>query len=181
MKRKSLFITLGGLFLGVLLGLGILWSTGAISGNGAGNSHIRPAIGQVAPDFQLAKLDGSTGRLSDYQGHPVLVNFWASWCDPCKAEMPLLEKYYQKYSPGLVVLGVNYEEGKVVAKQFIDKEGVSFPILLDTEGKTGELYEVRGFPTTFFIDANGVLRSEHIGQLDQGLLAQYLDTIGLKP
>lgn len=95
--------------------------------------------------------------------------------------MPLLEKYYQKYSPGLVVLGVNYEEGKVVAKQFIDKEGVSFPILLDTEGKTGELYEVRGFPTTFFIDANGVLRSEHIGQLDQGLLAQYLDTIGLKP
>ncbi len=180
MKRKSLFITLGGLLLGVLLGLGILWSGGVISGSGAGSGRIRPVVGQAAPEFQLSNLKGSTGKLSDYKGHPVLINFWASWCDPCKAEMPLLEQYSQKYSPGLVVIGVNYEEGKVVAQQFIDKTGVSFPILLDTEGKTAELYEVRGFPTSFFIDAGGVLRAEHIGQLDQGLLVQYLNTIGLK-
>jgi DsbE subfamily thiol:disulfide oxidoreductase len=179
-NRKSLLITLSGLLLGILLGLAILWSSGVFRGTGGTQASKVPLVGQVMPDFSLMRIDGSTGKLSDFKGHPVLVNFWATWCAPCKEEMPLLQSYYQKYSPDLVVLGVNYEDGKFVAQQYLQENGIKFPVYLDSDGTTVVNYAVRGFPTTFFIDKDGVLRSEHIGQLNEELLSQYLGTIGLK-
>jgi thiol-disulfide isomerase/thioredoxin len=182
LKSKSLLITLGGLLLGFLLGLGILWASGAFSGGGsAGAPRPAPKVGQPVPDFQLSSLDGRLVSLADFKGRPLVINFWATWCAPCKAEMPLIEQYYDRYAPELAVVGINSGEGRALAQKFVAENEIGFPILLDEGGGAAATYLVRGFPATFFIDASGVLQSAHIGQLHEENLTQYLKTIGIEP
>jgi cytochrome c biogenesis protein CcmG/thiol:disulfide interchange protein DsbE len=116
--------------------------------------------GKPAPDFTLESLDGQKVSLSDYRGKVVLLNVFASWCEPCREEMPAIQQAYETYKDqGLVVLGVNLKEKRVPVKGFADNYGLTFPILLDSEGKVGmDLYKVRPIPTSFFIDREGVLR-----------------------
>jgi thiol-disulfide isomerase/thioredoxin len=178
-KGKSALLLLCGLALGILFGMIILWESGTFS-KIKDSFQNGPIVGRPAPDFELSDLNGNPVRLSQYKGHPVTLNFWATWCEPCKLEMPLLEAYQKKYSPDLVVLGVNSGEGKVVVKLFLDKNEIAFPIVLDETSRIGPIYQVTGYPTSFFIDRNGILRSEHIGQVTEDLLIRYLETIGIK-
>ncbi|HUF72119.1 MAG TPA: TlpA disulfide reductase family protein [Gammaproteobacteria bacterium] len=118
----------------------------------------------VAPDFDLAARDGGRVALSDLSGQVVMVNFWATWCGPCRAEMPHLEALYHRYSDlGFTLLGVNVEEDSSGADRFLEATPVSFPILFDPENNVSELYDVVAMPSTVLIDKSGNMRYIHHG------------------
>ena len=121
-----------------------------------------PRAGFAAPDFTLSTLDGQTVTLSDYRGQIVMVNMWATWCPPCRAEMPAMQEIYeQNKDKGFVVLAINatdQDDRKQVAA-FVDEHQFTFPILMDEFGEVGQDYLVRSFPTTFFIDRDGIITS----------------------
>jgi peroxiredoxin len=135
---------------------------GATSTNGA---TIAPQVGAIAPDFTLVSLDGNSVRLSDFHGKPVILNFWATWCPPCREEMPALEEIWQQYDAGdVVVLGIDQGESTAIVERFIrEKVDTSFPILLDSDHAIGNSYFVRSLPTTFFIDRKGFIQEIRIG------------------
>ncbi len=123
-----------------------------------------PQIGKLAPDFKLPNLDGQVVSLGDFRGKPVLLNFWASWCGPCRYEMPFLQEIYQAWSgKGLVVLTVNLQENPSRVKEFVEEFGLSFPVLLATSQEVPLAYNIRGIPATFFIDKNGIIQDIKIG------------------
>ncbi len=125
-----------------------------------------PKEGFTAPDFTLSLLDGGTVTLSALKGKVVLVNFWTSWCPPCRKEMPAIESVYRSYKDlGLVVIGLNLtaQDSKQEAASFAQEIGVTFPIALDLDNSVGNLYRVTALPTSFFIDRNGVIRSVIVG------------------
>lgn len=125
-----------------------------------------PAQDTLAPDFDLRTVDGQTVRLSDYRGQVVLLNTWATWCPPCRAEMPQLEAYYREHQgQGFVVLAVNSEESSETVAAFLRSQDFTFPVVLDPEGTVMNSYQVRGLPTSFFIDRKGVMRGMWTGQL----------------
>jgi peroxiredoxin len=118
----------------------------------------------VAPDFDLLSRDGGRVALSDLEGQVVMVNFWATWCGPCRQEMPHLEALYQRYSGlGFTLLGVNVEKDSSGADKFLVETPVSFPILFDPESEVSELYNVVAMPSTVLIDKSGNLRFIHHG------------------
>ncbi len=119
---------------------------------------------QPAPDFTLKSLEGPNIKLSELRGDVVLINFWASWCGPCRQEMPLLEELSSKYEPmGFTMLGVNVEEDSSAAKSMLAELGVSFPILFDSENTVSESYEVIAMPTTVVVDRDGKVQFVHHG------------------
>lgn len=121
-------------------------------------------VGKLAPDFTLTGLNGKEVSLSDFRGQPVLLNFWATWCGPCRIEMPLLQAMYEKWTgEGLVFLAVNIQEDPARVREFIEGAGYTFPILLSPGNEVPLAYNVRGIPATFFIDAEGVIRDIKIG------------------
>jgi peroxiredoxin len=125
-----------------------------------------PREGFLAPDFELQTSQGGTIRLSSFRGKPVLVNVWASWCPPCKAEMPAIQKAYETYQKaGLVVLGVNstIQDDPARAISFAQSEQLTFPILFDSNGAITRLYLVHALPTSFFIGKDGVIQDVVIG------------------
>ncbi|MBI3121735.1 MAG: TlpA family protein disulfide reductase [candidate division NC10 bacterium] len=124
--------------------------------------------GAVAPDFVLPTLAGPPIRLSDHQGKVVLLNFWATWCPPCRAEMPSMEKLYRAYRDrGLVILAVSGDRtGRSVVESFVQERGVTFPILLDSPGEVFAQYGVRGLPTSYLLDRQGRIVSADIGARD---------------
>lgn len=120
-------------------------------------------IGQKAPNFELVSLDGETFKLSDYTGQMVMLNFWASWCPPCRVEMPHMETYYQEFKEehNIEILAVNMttlERGnKDKVPEFVDKHGLTFPILMDEKGDVKDLYDVMVYPTTYIVNAKGII------------------------
>jgi peroxiredoxin len=121
-------------------------------------------ISGPAPNFTLKSLSGKNIKLSELTGNVVLINFWASWCGPCRQEMPLLNAIHNKYKPlGFTVLGINVEEQVANAKSFISERPVDFPILLDSKNRISELYKVIAMPTTVVIDRDGNMRFLHQG------------------
>jgi len=117
-----------------------------------------------APNFTLKSMTGKNLKLSEYRGQVVMINFWASWCAPCRQEMPLLEDLYKKYqSLGFTLLGVNVEQNSNKAKTLLRNIKVSFPILFDNKNKVSKLYKVSAMPTTVIIDRDGNLRYLHQG------------------
>lgn len=121
-------------------------------------------LNKPAPDFTLKAMDGSNVKLSELKGKVVMLNFWASWCGPCRQEMPYLEDIYKKYAPaGFVLLGINVDEDSADAKEFLADVPVSFPVLLDSKNTLPELYEVEAMPSTFFVDKDGNLVYLHKG------------------
>src|SRR6201991_4434020 len=118
-----------------------------------------PATNAVAPDFTLRGADGRNVRLDELRGQVVLVNFWATWCGPCREEMPRLDSLYQKYhKSGFVLLGVNVDDDPHTALATAAKLGVSFPVLLDTDKKVSKLYDLSKMPSTVVIDRDGKVR-----------------------
>ena len=117
-----------------------------------------------APNFTLKSNTGKNVKLSELRGQVILLNFWASWCGPCRQEMPLLEKLHKRYSAlGFTVLGVNVEEDPRKAKTLLKDISVSFPILFDTSNKVSKQYKVSAMPSTVMIDRNGNMRYLHKG------------------
>ena len=133
--------------------------------------------GQPAPDFTLAARDGSTISLSDLKGQVVLINFWATWCGPCRKEMPLLEQLHQRYERlGFTLLGVNVEENSGDAEHFLKETPVTFPILWDPENRVSQMYDVSAMPSTVLVDRQGNVRYLHHGYQD-GYEDAYQDQI----
>jgi DsbE subfamily thiol:disulfide oxidoreductase len=138
-----------------------------------------PETGAYAPNFNLESTSGNVVQLSDYQGKVVLLNFWAVWCPPCIQEMPLLQRVHETYGDRLVVLAVNAGDTRETAVNFLESNGLSFEALLDSENKVDSQYRVRGLPTTFFIDSQGIIQFMHVGALQEGQIEEYLVDMGL--
>ncbi len=132
------------------------------------------AIGDPAPDFVLQDLDGNPVALSDFRGKTVVLNFWATWCPPCRAEMPDLQAVYEQRLPqdDLVVLAVDllFEDSVGAVTDFLEEFALTFPVVLAAEDSVLERYGVRGLPATFFIDRDGVLRAKNLGPVFGDLL-----------
>jgi peroxiredoxin len=130
-----------------------------------------------APQFTLTARSGRDVSLAQYHGQVVMINFWASWCGPCRQEMPLLESIYKKYNKlGFTLLGVNVEPDSQAADDWLKATPVTFPILYDKESKVSKLYDVAGMPSTVIIDRSGKLRMLHRGY-KPGDENEYLDSI----
>lgn len=138
----------------------------AACSGGSGGSGL---VGTQAPSFEAQALSGKSDSLAQYRGHVVLLNLWASWCPPCRAEMPDLQRLYTvDKSRNLVVLGVNQGESRDRARAFANSLGIRFPILLDTQQQYGRVYGALGLPTTVVIDSDGVIKSVFDGALTYG-------------
>jgi thiol-disulfide isomerase/thioredoxin len=135
-------------------------------------------VGRAAPDFAATDANGQTVKLSDFKGKPVMVNFWATWCAPCQYEMPELKAAYQQYQgQGLVIVGVNLGEQSATVKKYLQEKDYSWPNVLDPNGTIKSAYNVIGYPTSIFIDREGIVRATQIGGLDKDFLAEKLQTI----
>lgn len=122
------------------------------------------AVSGIAPDFVLQSRDGETVSLAGLRGQVVMINFWATWCGPCREEMPHLEALHQRYSAlGFTLLGVNVEEDSENAEAWLEEMPVSFPILFDPENRVSVLYNVLAMPSTVLVDRQGNLRFLHHG------------------
>jgi len=144
----------------------LVWKLAFGDGQGVAGS-LAKGESPVAPTFNLSRIDAADGRLSlaSLKGKPVVVNFWASWCIPCKDEAPALQKTYDKYkSQGLVVLGIDAQDFRQDARRFMKRFGITYPVVYDGSGSTLGKWGVTGFPETFFIDRQGHL----VGELIQG-------------
>ncbi len=119
---------------------------------------------KAAPDFHLKNLDGHMVTLSEFRGKPVLINFWASWCPPCREEMPYLQQVYDEWTgKGLVLLTIDIGETPATINKFFTDNNLSLPVLLDTDKEVGREYGITGVPETFLIDKNGIIRKKQIG------------------
>lgn len=126
--------------------------------------------GNLAPDFELTTLDGRKVKLSDYRGKKVILNFWATWCPPCRAEIPDMDKFYSSYKDkDIVILGVNLtkaEQDQTSVKSFIKEYRVTYPIPLDKESLAAEMYQVSAIPTSYIIDPQGTIIQKIVGPMD---------------
>jgi peroxiredoxin len=130
-----------------------------------------------APSFTLASRGGGDVSLAQYHGQVVMINFWASWCGPCRTEMPLLDSIYRKYNKlGFTLLGVNVEPDPKAAEDWLKQTPVTFPILFDRDSKVSKLYQVGGMPSTVIIDRTGKVRWLHKG-FTPGAENEYMDQI----
>jgi len=129
---------------------------------------VAPQVGSLAPDFLLENLDGSEVRLSDYRGQPIVLNFWATWCAPCRKEIPQFVDAYERFrGDGLVIIGVNLQEGKSIARGYVEDYGMEFPVAIDVDGEVGDAYRLLGLPVTYFIGRDGVVRSVFTGPFEE--------------
>lgn len=140
-----------------------------------------PQIGFRAPGFSLPRTDGSQTSLSELRGHVVVLNLWASWCPPCRAEMPTLQRAYQEYrDQGLEILAINttFQDSPQSALDFAGDLGLTFPILLDESGDVSRSYQLRALPSTFFIDREGIVRRVVLGgPMSEDTITSTLDTL----
>ncbi len=159
-RRRIVFIS--------ILALGLFWTLLSVDKTGNSTAGLVPAPqkGFLAPDFTLETIDGETVTLSELRGKAILLNFWATWCPPCRAEMPAFQKAYADYEDqDFIILAVNatLQDNTTDIAEFIAKYGLEFPIALDIEGKANRLYKVQSLPTSFFIDKEGIISEVVIG------------------
>jgi peroxiredoxin len=150
------YIVPGVLFLAFAVGM---MATGCTPSAGSGHR-----VGNQAPDFSLTDLDGNTVSLTDFRGQGVLLNFWASWCGPCRTEMPYLQEIHEQWSYlGIAVLAVNLEESQTTVNNFVTDNNLTFPVLLDTQAEVAKMYSISAIPTTVFIDKDGIITERKVG------------------
>lgn len=175
----------GRLLMAAVFVLGSAWivATRPVEGAVTGGAIPSPRAGFAAPEVELESLDGGRVRLSDLRGQVVVLNVWASWCPPCRAEMPALQALHeQRGGDGVVVLGVNstIQDSEQAVRDFSSEYALTFPIGLDRDGQATRLYQVRALPSTFFIDRQGIIRRVVVGgPLDPSVLeTTVLDLLG---
>lgn len=162
LNRNNMIIIV--LLLVVALTLGYTWATG--DDDSIDTNDIQESDQLIpAPDFELTDLDGNSVRLSDFKGKYVFLNFFATWCGPCKEEMPDMELIHEKYKDDVVILAVNLGDSPGTVADFVDEYGLTFKILLDEEQQVGSQYQVSGIPTSYFIDTEGNFIAGHMGTL----------------
>jgi len=178
-KRITLIlVVLGIIFL--VAGLSLLKGSPTGDTNTIGKALLisgstQPTVqkGSPAPDFEISYSDGRKVRLSDLRGKPVLVNFWATWCPPCRAEVPEIQRAYEKYKAGgFVVVAVNVQESTSAVAKFMEDFGMTFTVAIDSSGAVGRLYRVSGIPASFFVDRKGIVREIFVGALTAAELDQ---------
>lgn len=171
------------IFFVVILVAGLAWIFASADRAGTSTADATPAPreGFLAPDFSLNTLGGETLTLSELRGKAVLVNLWATWCPPCRAEMPAMQKLFDEYKDqGFIVLAINmtYQDNPSAVAPFVQDNGLNFPILLEDTSKVAEMYELRSLPSSFFIDRNGIIQEVVIGgPMSEALLRTRIETI----
>lgn len=165
----------------LILGLAWIFISADKSGMSTAGQTSAPQPGFLAPDFELKTITGETIKLSDLRGQAVLVNLWATWCPPCRAEMKSIEKVYNEYKDrGLVVLAVNmtYQDDPTKITPFITEQELTFPILLDETANTAKAYQLRSLPSSFFINRDGKINEVVIGgPMAEALLRTRIEAI----
>jgi cytochrome c biogenesis protein CcmG/thiol:disulfide interchange protein DsbE len=171
------------IFYSIILILGLAWIfiSADRSGSSTAGKIPAPQKGFLAPDFELKTLAGETTKLSDLRGQAVLINLWATWCPPCREEMPTLEKMYNEYKEqGLVILGVNmtYQDDPQAVLPFVQKYELTFPILLDETGRVGNAYQLKSLPSSYFIKRDGMINEVVLGgPMTEALLRTRIESI----
>jgi peroxiredoxin len=140
-----------------------------------------PEVGEPAPQFALRDTEGNVRALDDYRGQVVWLNLWATWCEPCKKELPDIQALADEHADdGLVVLTINYQQSADAAQGFWDERDLDLPILLDRTGDVYDQYRLQGLPDNFFIDEQGVLQALQIGFLDEDEMREKLAEVGIE-
>jgi peroxiredoxin len=171
MKNRR-FITRLVVLLGITLALGYTFYTSFV------NQKDIVSVGDLAPNFVLTDLEGREVELAELKGKGVFLNFWATVCPPCRDEMPYMENSYQQYKDqGIVVLAVNFDEAPLAIDRFVQRYGLSFPILLDKGLQVSQVYGVRELPATFLIDENGVVIERRIGGMTEQMVENYVQKL----
>jgi cytochrome c biogenesis protein CcmG/thiol:disulfide interchange protein DsbE len=181
-------IPAAGLLIGLALGLIYFFGIPAKDESGlvlrpeaaTGTFVPGPYVGAPAPQLTADTVDGGKISLGDLRGKVVVLNFWATWCAPCREEMPALEARYEAYKDqGLIILAIDFDEPAGDVRAFRDSLGLTFPVLLDPGASIQQLYRVRGYPTTYFIDRNGTIQVQHIGIMYEDQMDSYLKQLGV--
>ena len=140
---------------------------------------LAPEVGGKAPGFELRTFSGDLESLDMYSGKPVIVNFWATWCGPCRLEMPIFQRYHDENSDDIVVMTINAGESREDIERFLNEMELDLRVLLDDEHFVESLYRVQGLPSTFFIDEEGIIRYKHLGIITEGQVQGYLEEMGI--
>ncbi|MEE8469722.1 MAG: redoxin domain-containing protein [Dehalococcoidia bacterium] len=153
--------------LGLLVAQGCTSSSQGVTDGPQGEpGTVGPREGQLAPDFTLVDLEGNTIRLSDYRGKTVFLNFWATRCPPCRAEMPEIESLYQEYKDrDVVVIGIDLLEPETTVRQYVEHGGFNWTFVIETTGEVANDYRVAAIPISFFVDREGIIKVVNIGAM----------------
>lgn len=179
--RQSSGKLLGVLFIAAGLVLIAVFGFEFLGGLGGGVTAetVAPQVGALAPNFTLRDIHGDQVSMTGLRGKNVIINFWATWCGPCRLEMPYLQKLYEAHEGDLVILAVNFDEPETAVAAFTDELGLTFDVLLDPGAVVQDVYEIRAYPSTYFVDEEGVIRAVRIGVLTEDLLDRYMAELGL--
>ncbi len=174
-----------GILIGIGIGIVILFGFRSEFVNIPGSSSkqgvypVAPNVDSPAPGFTLNSLSGEQISLEQYTGRPLMINFWATWCGPCRLEMPLFQSYHEKYGTEFTILAVNVGETEAEVQAFVDQMSLDFDILMDKNGEVESLYRIRGYPSTYFMDEDGKIRILHLGMMSESQLIGYLEELGI--
>ncbi|HSJ37891.1 MAG TPA: redoxin domain-containing protein [Planococcus sp. (in: firmicutes)] len=140
------------------------------------------AKGEKAPDFELTTLAGEPVKLSDYKGKKVILNFWATWCPPCRAEMPDMQKYYEEQAQGenVEILAVNLttaDKGMDAINAFVEEFSLTFPVPMDIKGEIGDIYQAAAIPTTYMIDTEGRVQNKIVGPMNEQMMEDFIENM----
>ncbi|MEH7157237.1 thiol-disulfide oxidoreductase ResA [Neobacillus drentensis] len=172
MKKRRLVIRS---IILLLLGSAVVYSLYA---NLTRDTKQKVAIGSEAPDFALVDMQGNKHQLSDYRGQGVFLNFWGTWCPPCKKEMPYINNQYHQYKDkGVQVLTVDIQESELAVNQFADRLKLDFPIMIDTDKEVMNTYGIDPLPATFLIDKNGKVVKYYTGELTEDKIREFMEKI----
>ena len=177
MRERLQWIAL--IALAGLLGAGWIYVSRETTAAGPTTLSTAPHVGNLAPDFTLQTIDGRTVTLSDYTAGntPVVLNFWATWCPPCRIEMPYFESTAGLYGDQVAILGLNQAESAEVITAYARENAFTYPLLVDEDMKVNNLYGVLNLPTTIFIDKNGIVREVLIGTISRAVLGDRIEQL----
>lgn len=168
-------------WLAIMLALAWIWVSRAPANNTTAGKIPAPQTGFLAPDFELNNLSGKSISLDSLQGKVILINIWATWCPPCRAEMPAMQKVYEEYhGQGFEILAINstIQDSLAKVQPFTGEYGLTFPVLLDEKGEVTRLYGVVSLPSSFFIGKDGIIREIVIGgPMDEALLRARVENL----
>ena len=179
MKGKKGLLVIVLVLVAVLIGAGILYTR--LGSTLESNAGLQEQEGPVAPDFQVYDLEGNPVSLSQFMGKPIVLNFWASWCGPCQMEMPDFNEAYLELGDEVQFLMINCTDGSretvETADAFIQSKGYSFPVYFDQDGAAAYAYSAYALPTTYFIDANGIVVTKSVGAISAKTLRLGIDML----